>query len=70
VWDRVVEDPLHENLSLPPNKIGCSPGSLTSMDVYEARDPGRSAGSTGPRLPKFFRHRTAVALMSPPSDQA
>ena len=23
-----------------------------------------------PRLPKFFRHRTAVALMSPPSDQA
>ena len=23
-----------------------------------------------PRLPKFFRHRTAVALMSPASDQA
>jgi hypothetical protein len=23
-----------------------------------------------PRLPKFFRHRSAVALMSPPSDQA
>jgi hypothetical protein len=23
-----------------------------------------------PRLPKFFRHCTAVALMSPPSDQA
>ena len=23
-----------------------------------------------PKLPKFFRHRTAVALMSPPSDQA
>jgi hypothetical protein len=23
-----------------------------------------------PRLPKFFRHRCAVALMSPPSDQA
>jgi hypothetical protein len=23
-----------------------------------------------PRLPRFFRHRTAVALMSPPSDQA
>jgi hypothetical protein len=23
-----------------------------------------------PRLPKFFRHHTAVALMSPPSDQA
>jgi hypothetical protein len=23
-----------------------------------------------PRLPKFFRHRSAIALMSPPSDQA
>ena len=23
-----------------------------------------------PKLPKFFRHRSAVALMSPPSDQA
>jgi hypothetical protein len=22
-----------------------------------------------PRLPKFFRHRTAVALMSPPAEQ-
>jgi len=23
-----------------------------------------------PRLPKFFRHRSGIALMSPPSDQA
>ena len=23
-----------------------------------------------PKLPKFFRHRSAIALMSPPSDQA
>jgi hypothetical protein len=22
-----------------------------------------------PKLPKFFRHRSAIALMSPPSDQ-